>query len=191
MDARERTTEFDYDTGIGRQESLADDAPSGTLPAEQNALEVAAVFMGHEKGCKRRPTGKVNDLDIVAGIVEQLVCCRLFKHDVRPNQRVVRIVQSPQQIVVWPTLDLTCLADARIHREFLRSVSFTVASSARRLCAQVDRLGNSDVVAFVPGTLRRVGRRRRAVAVLIRSARCFKRSWNSLRRTAQIFSPMS
>ena len=80
IDARKRPAEFHADAGVGRQKSLADDAAHRAFAADQNGLDVAAVFVGNEKRRERRSAGKVHDLDIVAGTVEQMVRGRHRQH---------------------------------------------------------------------------------------------------------------
>ena len=102
MQAYERPAELDHDARIGRQISLADNSPDGAFAADQNGFDVAAVFVGDEICRKTRSARKVDDLDIVAGIIEQVVCRSLFVREMRPNQRKVAGAEPPQQVVEGP-----------------------------------------------------------------------------------------
>src|SRR5215510_15067929 len=59
----------------------------------------------------------------VAGIVNKLVGRRVFARKVRCDQCVVRLAQSPEQIVVGPAADLVCFGSPGIHGNLLRSPS--------------------------------------------------------------------
>ena len=52
---------------------MTDDAADGALPPDQNGFDIAAVLVGNEIGCETRCAGKVDDFDIVPGIVDQVV----------------------------------------------------------------------------------------------------------------------
>ena len=81
--AHERAAEFDDNARIGRQISLADDAADGAFAADQNGFDVAAVLIGNDERRQTRSAWEVDDLDIIAGIVEQVVRVALFLHKMR------------------------------------------------------------------------------------------------------------
>ena len=99
MQAYERAAEFDQDAGIGRQIAVADDAADRTLAADQNGLDVAAVLVGDQIRRQAWSAGKMDDLDIIAGIIEQVTRDSLFGREMRRDQREVLGAEPPQQVV--------------------------------------------------------------------------------------------
>ena len=78
---------------------MADDAADRALAPDQDGLDVASVLVAHEKRHQGRPTWKVDQVDIVAGIVEQLVRLLIGLDEMRRNQRVILLPQRAQQVV--------------------------------------------------------------------------------------------
>ena len=75
------------------------------------------------KDAETRSAGKVDDLDVVAGIVEQFVRPGLFVREMRRDQSQIAGVEPPQQIVEWPVAAvrrLRCAAHFRMP-PFVRS----------------------------------------------------------------------
>jgi len=58
MQPHERAAEFDHDTGVGRQVSLADDSADGAFAADQDGFDIAAVLVGNQIGRETRSAGK-------------------------------------------------------------------------------------------------------------------------------------
>src|SRR5260370_4709623 len=102
--ARERPAELDHDAGIGRQMSLADDTADGAFATDENGFDVAAVLAGYQKGRQTRSARKVDGLDVVAGIIQQLAGLRLFLREMWRDQREVFGAEPPQQVVEWPSV---------------------------------------------------------------------------------------
>ena len=73
--------------------------PTGAFAPDQDGLDVASVLIADEKRHQRRGAGKIDHVDIVAGIVEQLVGCLLGLDQVRHNQRIILVAQGTQQVV--------------------------------------------------------------------------------------------
>src|SRR5580704_13364329 len=99
MQAYEWPPEFDQDAGVGRQIPMADDAADGALAADQNGLDVTAVFVGDQIRRQARSAGKMDDLDIVTRIIEQVAGHGLFGREIRRDQRKVLGAEPPQQVV--------------------------------------------------------------------------------------------
>ena len=70
MQSHEGPAAFDRDAGIGRQISLTDNAADRALAADENGFDVAAVLVGNKVRGKARSARKVDDFDVVAGIIE-------------------------------------------------------------------------------------------------------------------------
>src|SRR5712671_4593510 len=79
--------------------TLADDTADRAFATDQDGLDVAAVLVGNHVGDEPGAAGKMHDLDIVAGAVEQVAGLALVLCEVGGEQRVVGIAQSAQQII--------------------------------------------------------------------------------------------
>jgi hypothetical protein len=122
--------------------------PAETLA--DDAADVAAFLVGDEIGRKARSAGKVHDLDIVAGVVEQFARFGLLMCKVRRDQRVVGGVQPPQQIVVRPVGNQGRLVASRQHPKVSATLRTTIIDPRRLECSLVDRQRNLDVVVSFP-----------------------------------------
>jgi hypothetical protein len=59
----------------------------------------------------------VDDLDIVAGIIEQIAGPGLLVHEMRRNQCKVAGAEPPQQVVEWPSDVFRSVSTSRCHPE--------------------------------------------------------------------------
>ena len=78
---------------------MTDDAADGAFAPDQNGLDVASVLVADQKRHQGRPAWKVDQVDIVAGIVEQFVGRLLGLDQVRHDQRIILVAQGTQQVV--------------------------------------------------------------------------------------------
>ena len=93
----------------------------------------------------------MDDLDIVAGIVEQVVGVGLVLRQMRRDQREIGGVEPPQQIVERPLAGRAVASAPRQHCKFPCPPSrHNSRSSPQFMCAQVNRQRKSDVVVSVP-----------------------------------------
>src|SRR6266566_3882570 len=113
--SNEWPAELDHDARIGRQISLADNSADGAFAADQNGFDVAAVLVANQVCRKTRSARKVDDLDIVAGIIEQFAGSGLFVHEMRRNQCKVAGAEPPQQVVEWPFDAVRCCSAQPSH----------------------------------------------------------------------------
>jgi hypothetical protein len=100
---------------VSRQITLADDAADCALTADQNSFDVAPIFIGDEIGYKRRSAGEVDDIDIIAGIVEQCAGCGFVGRKIWRDQRIVGHAQTAQQIVIGPFAALAQFGARPVH----------------------------------------------------------------------------
>ena len=73
--------------------------------AHQDGFDVATVFVADEERSEARAAREVDDLDIVTGAVEQFAARVLHLFAMRRDQRVVRVPQPSQQVVMGPLRD--------------------------------------------------------------------------------------
>ena len=145
-----RPGEFDHDAGIGRQKALADDAADRSLAANQDGLDVAAVLVGNQVGDQARTAGKMHDLDVVAGVVEQIVRISVAFGKIRRQQPEVSVVQAPQQIVEWPLPGRPVVPRSHPKNSSVAVFATSQNQRDRRLCPLVNRQRNSGVMVSVP-----------------------------------------
>jgi hypothetical protein len=131
---------FDHDPAVRREVTQADDSAHSPLATDQNRLYVAAVLVGYQIGDEARSTREVDEIDIVAGIVEEV-----------PNRPDALLeMWCQQREVVGPKPTKQVIAGSRIgallslHVQVPQISSTTAATSKTKetngvLCSQVNR----------------------------------------------------
>ena len=169
MQPHERPAELDQDAGIGRQISLADNSADGAFAADQNGFDVAAVLVGDQIGRKSRSARKVDDFDIVAGIVKQVAGLGLLVGEMRRNQRKVAGAEPPQQIVERTLDAIQSMSLLRCHPQSPHRPVLTITRSYRSAVCTSAQTPKVRCVGFPKGNRRHAKARVSVMSPSIRS----------------------
>ena len=77
---------------------MAHDSADRAFAADEDRLDITAVLVGHEKRDEARTAGEVDHVDVVAGIVQQLVRGALPVLEMRLEQRIVARPQAKEVV---------------------------------------------------------------------------------------------
>jgi hypothetical protein len=85
----ERPAELHHDAAVGGQVAGADDTADRPFAADQNRLHVASILVCDEVRDEAGSAGKVDRLDVVAGLVEKRAGFPFHHFEMRRHQRVI------------------------------------------------------------------------------------------------------
>ena len=85
---------------------MADDATDRTLASHQDGFDIAAILVRDQIGGEARSAWKMNRLDVVAGVVEQIVRVAVAGIEIRLDQPEVCLAETGQKVVERAILPL-------------------------------------------------------------------------------------